>query len=77
MPLLERAINDAYKLEILPKWINIKLIEKDDRCDASFAQIASIDSYSYRKENCVHVIFGPVCDYCLGMYIKPYLTLFF
>lgn len=64
MPMLYRAKEQIYLKGILPRWVNISLSPWDDRCEASYAQIATIDAYAHGE--CVNAIFGLICDYCLG-----------
>lgn len=47
---------------LLPDWLQLKFLPANDRCDATYAQIAAIDSYA----NCVHLFLGPTCEYCVG-----------
>ncbi|XP_044585548.1 atrial natriuretic peptide receptor 1-like isoform X3 [Cotesia glomerata] len=62
MPVLDLAVSRLKALKILPNWLELKLLPKDDHCDATYAQIAAIDSYA----ECVHLFFGPACDYCVA-----------
>ncbi|XP_074116091.1 atrial natriuretic peptide receptor 1 isoform X4 [Cotesia typhae] len=62
MPVLDLAASRLKALKILPNWLELKLLPKDDHCDATYAQIAAIDSYA----ECVHLFFGPACDYCVA-----------
>lgn len=66
MPILNRAKEDIYAKGILPSWVNINISTWDDKCEASYAQIATIDAYALGE--CVHAIFGLICDYCLGKF---------
>lgn len=56
------AIFDARSRGLLPHWLKLKFLSQDDHCDATYAQIGAIDSFS----NCVHLFLGPACDYCVG-----------
>ncbi|CAG5087893.1 Similar to NPR1: Atrial natriuretic peptide receptor 1 (Homo sapiens) [Cotesia congregata] len=60
--LCNLAASRLKALKILPNWLELKLLPKDDHCDATYAQIAAIDSYA----ECVHLFFGPACDYCVA-----------
>ncbi|XP_063981286.1 atrial natriuretic peptide receptor 1 isoform X3 [Diachasmimorpha longicaudata] len=62
MPVLDLAVSNARKQRLLPDWLQLTFIPSDDRCDATYAQIAAIDSYA----NCVHLFLGPACDYCVA-----------
>ncbi|XP_015110011.1 atrial natriuretic peptide receptor 1 isoform X1 [Diachasma alloeum] len=62
MPVLDLAVSDARRQRLLPDWLQLTFIPSDDRCDATYAQIAAIDSYA----NCVHLFLGPACDYCVA-----------
>lgn len=37
----------------------------DDKCQQEYATISAVYAYS---DFCSHVMFGPICDYCLGEY---------
>lgn len=56
------AIYEARSRGLLPHWLKLKFLSQDDHCDATYAQIGAIDSFS----NCVHLFLGPACDYCVG-----------
>uniref|UniRef100_A0A0C9PWJ7 NPR1_3 protein n=1 Tax=Fopius arisanus TaxID=64838 RepID=A0A0C9PWJ7_9HYME len=62
LPVLDLAVSDARRQKLLPDWLKLTFILSDDRCDATYAQIAAIDSYA----NCVHLFLGPACDYCVA-----------
>ncbi|XP_014203598.1 atrial natriuretic peptide receptor 1-like [Copidosoma floridanum] len=62
MPVLEMGVAEARSLGLLPPWLKLKFIPQDDDCDATYAQIGALDSFS----KCVHVFFGPTCDYCVA-----------
>ncbi|XP_031787909.1 atrial natriuretic peptide receptor 1 isoform X3 [Nasonia vitripennis] len=62
MPVLDLAVAKARSLGLLPYWLKLTFFPQDDGCDATYAQIGAIDSYS----SCVHVFFGPACDYCVA-----------
>ncbi|KAI4498918.1 hypothetical protein M0802_006093 [Mischocyttarus mexicanus] len=62
LPVLDLAIPHARAQNLLPHWLNLTFLHEDDRCDATYAQRAAIDSYS----NCVHLFLGPTCDYCVA-----------
>lgn len=64
MYTLDQANTFIKESGILPAFVDIHLEPWDDKCDASYAQIATIDAYTNGK--CIHVIFGPICEYCLG-----------
>lgn len=61
MPVLDLAVYDTRARGLLPHWLNLKFLPQDDHCDAMYAQITAIDSYS----DCVHLFLGPACDYCV------------
>lgn len=56
------ALHEARSRGLLPPWLKLKFLSQDDHCDATYAQIGAIDSFS----NCVHLFLGPACDYCVG-----------
>lgn len=58
----ELALTKVRAQKLLPNWLEIKFLSKDDHCDATYAQIAAIDSYA----DCVHLFLGPACEYCVG-----------
>ncbi|XP_076650294.1 atrial natriuretic peptide receptor 1 [Halictus rubicundus] len=62
LPVLDLAENDARSRGLLPPWLKLKFLSQDDHCDAMYAQIGAIDSFS----NCVHLFLGPACDYCVA-----------
>uniref|UniRef100_A0ABD2XFQ8 Guanylate cyclase n=1 Tax=Trichogramma kaykai TaxID=54128 RepID=A0ABD2XFQ8_9HYME len=62
LPVLDMAVYAARSLKLLPHWLKLTFLAQDDGCDATYAQIGAIDSYS----KCVHVFFGPTCDYCVA-----------
>ncbi|XP_076759178.1 atrial natriuretic peptide receptor 1 isoform X3 [Xylocopa sonorina] len=62
LPVLDLAVIDAKSRGLLPDWLKLKFLSQDDHCDAMYAQIGAIDSYS----NCVHLFLGPACDYCVA-----------
>ncbi|XP_036142551.1 atrial natriuretic peptide receptor 1 isoform X2 [Monomorium pharaonis] len=69
LPVLELAEYEARSRDLLPYWLKLKFLPKDDRCDATYAQIGAIDSYT----QCVHLFLGPACDYCVavvGRFVK-------
>lgn len=57
------AVYEARSRNLLPHWLKLKFLQQDDHCDAMYAQIGAIDSFSH----CVHLFLGPACDYCVGM----------
>ncbi|CAB0033004.1 unnamed protein product [Trichogramma brassicae] len=61
-PLIDMAVYAARSLKLLPHWLKLTFLAQDDGCDATYAQIGAIDNYS----KCVHVFFGPTCDYCVA-----------
>lgn len=63
LPTLELAEYYIRKEQILPSYVKFSWISYDDRCDASYAAIGAMDSYG---KDCVHVFFGPACDFALG-----------
>lgn len=65
VPVLELAEQKIRELQLLPNNLNIKWIQYDDKCDASYATISAMDGYGM---NCAHVLFGPACDYALGKF---------
>lgn len=60
--LTDLAVYEARSRNLLPYWLQLKFLPLDDHCDAMYAQIGAIDSYSH----CVHLFLGPACDYCVG-----------
>lgn len=66
VPVLELAEQKIRELQLLPNNLNIKWIQYDDKCDASYATISAMDGYGM---NCAHVLFGPACDYALGKFM--------
>ncbi|XP_053977333.1 atrial natriuretic peptide receptor 1-like isoform X1 [Hylaeus volcanicus] len=62
LPVLDLAIDEARSRGLLPPRLKLTLHPQDDHCDATYAQIAAIDSFS----NCVHLFLGPACDYCVA-----------
>ncbi|XP_034940601.1 atrial natriuretic peptide receptor 1-like isoform X3 [Chelonus insularis] len=56
------AVYQVRAMKILPSWLELKFLPQDDHCDATYAQIAAIDSYA----ECVHLFLGPACDYCVA-----------
>ncbi|KAF7995591.1 hypothetical protein HCN44_006698 [Aphidius gifuensis] len=62
LPVLELALTKVRAQKLLPNWLEIKFLPKDDHCDATYAQIAAIDSYA----DCVHLFLGPACEYCVA-----------
>ncbi|XP_078038727.1 atrial natriuretic peptide receptor 1 [Augochlora pura] len=62
LPVLDLAKNDAKSRGLLPPWLKLKFLPQNDHCDAMYAQIGAIDSFS----NCVHLFLGPACDYCVA-----------
>lgn len=58
---------EARSKGLLPHWLKLKFLSQDDHCDAMYAQIGAIDSFS----NCVHLVLGPACDYCVGEWSIP------
>lgn len=64
MPVLELAENEVRRRELIPANMSIKWIPYDDKCDPSYATISAMDGYAI---DCGHVLFGPTCDYALGM----------
>lgn len=73
MNTLNRAREFINSSGILPPFVNIKLDTWDDKCDPSYAQIATVDAYAGSK--CIHLILGPICDYCLGKTGYVYKTM--
>ncbi|KAK9890315.1 hypothetical protein WA026_010417 [Henosepilachna vigintioctopunctata] len=61
--VLRLAVQDARKQQILNDKVRIIYRAYDDKCTQEYASIkvmrAAIDF-------CAHVIFGPICDYCLA-----------
>lgn len=68
----ELAEYEARSRDLLPYWLKLKFLPKDDRCDATYAQIGAIDSYT----QCAHLFLGPACDYCVGTSFKILLLIF-
>ncbi|XP_076394980.1 atrial natriuretic peptide receptor 1 isoform X2 [Megachile rotundata] len=62
LPVLDLAVYEARSRGLLPYWLKLTFLSQDDHCDAMYAQIAAIDSFS----NCVHLVLGPACDYCVA-----------
>ncbi|XP_058797834.1 atrial natriuretic peptide receptor 1 isoform X1 [Phymastichus coffea] len=62
LPVLHLAERRARSMGLLPSWLKLRFLPQDDGCDATYAQLGAIDSYS----RCVHVFFGPACDYCVA-----------
>ncbi|OAD52020.1 Atrial natriuretic peptide receptor 1 [Eufriesea mexicana] len=62
LPVLDLAVYEARARNLLPYWLKLKFLSQDDHCDATYAQIGAIDSFS----NCVHLFLGPACDYCVA-----------
>ncbi|KAH0950218.1 hypothetical protein HN011_005892, partial [Eciton burchellii] len=63
LPVLDLAEYEARSRNLLPYWLKLKFLPQDDHCDAMYAQIGAIDSYS----DCVHLFLGPACDYCVAV----------
>nr|XP_012220334.1 PREDICTED: atrial natriuretic peptide receptor 1 isoform X2 [Linepithema humile]XP_012220340.1 PREDICTED: atrial natriuretic peptide receptor 1 isoform X2 [Linepithema humile]XP_012220347.1 PREDICTED: atrial natriuretic peptide receptor 1 isoform X2 [Linepithema humile] len=63
LPVLDLAVYEARSRNLLPYWLQLKFLPLDDHCDAMYAQIGAIDSYSH----CVHLFLGPACDYCVAV----------
>ncbi|XP_012055566.1 PREDICTED: atrial natriuretic peptide receptor 1 [Atta cephalotes] len=63
LPVLDLAVYEARSRNLLPHWLDLKFLPQDDHCDAMYAQIGAIDSYSH----CVHLFLGPACDYCVAV----------
>ncbi|XP_018313430.1 atrial natriuretic peptide receptor 1 isoform X2 [Mycetomoellerius zeteki] len=63
LPVLDLAVYEARSRNLLPHWLDMKFLPQDDHCDAMYAQIGAIDSYSH----CVHLFLGPACDYCVAV----------
>ncbi|EZA53252.1 Atrial natriuretic peptide receptor [Ooceraea biroi] len=63
LPVLDLAVYEARSRNLLPYWLKLKFLPQDDQCDAMYAQIGAIDSYS----RCVHLFLGPACDYCVAV----------
>ncbi|CAK9824817.1 Atrial natriuretic peptide receptor 1 [Anthophora retusa] len=62
LPVLDLAVYEARSRGLLPHWLKLEFLPQDDHCDAMYAQIGAIDSFS----NCVHLFLGPACDYCVA-----------
>ncbi|XP_076164769.1 atrial natriuretic peptide receptor 1 isoform X1 [Ptiloglossa arizonensis] len=62
LPVLDLALLEVQSRGLLPSWLRLKFLPQDDHCDAMYAQIAAIDSFS----SCVHLFLGPACDYCVA-----------
>nr|XP_012220356.1 PREDICTED: atrial natriuretic peptide receptor 1 isoform X3 [Linepithema humile]XP_012220362.1 PREDICTED: atrial natriuretic peptide receptor 1 isoform X3 [Linepithema humile] len=60
---VDLAVYEARSRNLLPYWLQLKFLPLDDHCDAMYAQIGAIDSYSH----CVHLFLGPACDYCVAV----------
>ncbi|XP_025266897.1 atrial natriuretic peptide receptor 1 isoform X2 [Camponotus floridanus] len=63
LPVLDLAVNEAKSRNLLPSWLKLEFLPQDDHCDAMYAQIGAIDSFSH----CVHLFLGPACDYCVAV----------
>ncbi|XP_029671492.1 atrial natriuretic peptide receptor 1-like [Formica exsecta] len=63
LPVLDLAVYEARSRNLLPYWLKLKFLQQDDHCDAMYAQIGAIDSFSH----CVHLFLGPACDYCVAV----------
>ncbi|XP_070155768.1 atrial natriuretic peptide receptor 1 isoform X2 [Polyergus mexicanus] len=63
LPVLDLAVYEARSRNLLPYWLKLKFLPQDDHCDAMYAQIGAIDSFSH----CVHLFLGPACDYCVAV----------
>ncbi|KAL6445939.1 hypothetical protein ACFW04_000963 [Cataglyphis niger] len=63
LPILDLAVYEARSRNLLPYWLKLKFLSQDDHCDAMYAQIGAIDSFSH----CVHLFLGPACDYCVAV----------
>jgi len=68
LPILKVAAEYVRDLNSLPPYINFEWIAKNDKCDPSLAVINAMDGI---VKDCAHVIFGPICDYSLGMSLNP------
>ncbi|XP_026674048.1 atrial natriuretic peptide receptor 1-like isoform X2 [Ceratina calcarata] len=62
LPVLDLAVYEARSRGLLPYWLKLNFLPQDDHCDAMYAQIGAIDSFSH----CVHLFLGPACDYCVA-----------
>ncbi|KOC59165.1 Atrial natriuretic peptide receptor 1 [Habropoda laboriosa] len=62
LPVLDLAVYEARSRGLVPHWLKLEFLPQDDHCDAMYAQIGAIDSFS----NCVHLFLGPACDYCVA-----------
>lgn len=61
---IQNATNDIQNQTILPDYVYFEIIGYDDKCVQADATVHAVNAYI---DDCVHVIFGPVCDYCLGI----------
>lgn len=73
MPVLELAEREVRKRQLIPNNLSFKWFSYDDKCDASYATISAMDGYGI---DCGHVLFGPTCDYALGLYTFNFILLF-
>lgn len=64
MPTLILAEESIREMGLINENVTIEWMNFDDQCDASYSLISAIDAYA---DGCVHVIFGPVCEYALGI----------
>ncbi|KAK9723098.1 Protein tyrosine and serine/threonine kinase [Popillia japonica] len=60
---IQNATNDIQNQTILPDYVYFEIIGYDDKCVQADATVHAVNAYI---DDCVHVIFGPVCDYCLA-----------
>lgn len=60
----ELSLQKISDMKLLPDNLNIVTKYYDDRCDQSNAIISLMDGHF---KDCADVVFGPVCDYALGI----------
>ncbi|KAL3290062.1 hypothetical protein HHI36_023431 [Cryptolaemus montrouzieri] len=61
--ILQLAVHDARKQNILGDQIEMIFKAFDDNCTQEYATIKVMQATA---DFCAHVIFGPICDYCLA-----------
>lgn len=59
------AKEDSMK-KYLPKNVSVQFKYYDDECSQDKASGSVI--YAVQDNKCIHIIFGPICDYSLGKF---------
>lgn len=60
---LRNAEIQAREEQLIHPDVIIKYVPFDDKCEQQFATSVSVfANFDY----CVHVVFGPICDLCVG-----------